>query len=95
MFVSDENVDTTATFSDSGSYVLQLLADDSELQAADTLGITVLSAGPTTMHVESILLTAPGAGRGQKKEKKRCERTNAPMITRLSSLAPRKYPRKM
>jgi hypothetical protein len=42
-------VDTTATFSQSGTYVLQLLADDSALQASDTVTITVSAAAVDTV----------------------------------------------
>ncbi|HUW83252.1 MAG TPA: DNRLRE domain-containing protein, partial [Phycisphaerae bacterium] len=43
-------VDTTATFSTDGVYVLQLEADDSELQTTDTVQITVNpAAGETTI----------------------------------------------
>jgi hypothetical protein len=37
-------VDTTATFGQAGTYVLQLLADDSALQSTDTVTITVNAA---------------------------------------------------
>jgi len=44
-------VDTTATFSMDGAYVLQLLADDSALQSTDTVTITVNpQAGGTTFR---------------------------------------------
>ncbi|MFC1752267.1 LamG-like jellyroll fold domain-containing protein [Thermoproteota archaeon] len=39
-------IDTTATFSDIGTYVLRLTADDSELQANDTVTIDVINSGP-------------------------------------------------
>jgi hypothetical protein len=38
-------VDTTAAFSDPGSYVLRLTADDGELSANDTLTVTAVGAG--------------------------------------------------
>ncbi len=40
-FGNANTVDTTATFSEAGTYVLQLLADDSALTASDTCTITV------------------------------------------------------
>jgi CubicO group peptidase (beta-lactamase class C family) len=40
-FTDANAVDTTASFSADGTYVLQLLADDSELQVTDTVTITV------------------------------------------------------
>ncbi len=49
-FADASAVDTTATFSAQGTYVLQLLADDTSLTAADTVTITVtppVNTGPT------------------------------------------------
>jgi hypothetical protein len=40
-------VDTTASFSVAGSYVLRLMANDSALQASDDISVTVNSAGPS------------------------------------------------
>jgi hypothetical protein len=40
-------VDTTASFSVAGSYVLRLSANDSALQASDDISVTVNSAGPS------------------------------------------------
>ena len=40
--------DTTATFSESGAYVLRLTADDRELSASDELAITVSEGGEIT-----------------------------------------------
>ena len=40
-------VDTTASFSVAGSYVLRLTASDSALQASDDISVTVNSAGAT------------------------------------------------
>jgi FG-GAP-like repeat/FG-GAP repeat len=40
-------VDTTASFSAAGSYVLRLSANDSALQASDDISVTVNSAGPS------------------------------------------------
>ncbi len=48
-FDDDSAVDTTATFSVDGVYVLQLEADDGELPASDTVTITV-DAVPTDWH---------------------------------------------
>ncbi len=46
-FGNPNAVDTTATFSAAGTYVLQLLADDSVLQSMDTVTITVNPAANT------------------------------------------------
>ena len=40
-------VDTTASFSAAGSYVLRLTANDSALQATDDVNVTVLGGGPS------------------------------------------------
>jgi hypothetical protein len=44
-FASSNQVDTTATFSSAGVYVLRLTANDSELAASDEVTITVNQAG--------------------------------------------------
>ena len=49
-------VDTTATFSTSGTYVLRLTASDSSLQATDDVQITVNAGGTTSV---SMWLTTP------------------------------------
>ncbi len=41
-FASASSVDTTATFSAAGSYVLRLLADDGAAQASDQMAVTVI-----------------------------------------------------
>ena len=48
-FADASSVDTTATFSVAGSYVLRLFADDSELTAEDTVTVTVQGPGGTTV----------------------------------------------
>ena len=45
-------VDTTASFSLAGSYVLRLTANDSVLQASDDISVTVNSAGATNQAAE-------------------------------------------
>ncbi len=45
VFANEHAVDTTATFSQIGVYVLRLAADDGELQASDEVTINVLQAG--------------------------------------------------
>ena len=47
-FANASAIDTTATFSAIGTYVLQLAASDSVLQASDTVTVTVLA--PTTVQ---------------------------------------------
>ena len=44
-FASSTSVDTTATFSTSGTYALRLTANDSALTAYDEMNVTVLAAG--------------------------------------------------
>ena len=43
-------VDTTASFSLAGSYVLRLTANDSALQASDDISVTVNAAGAFTAY---------------------------------------------
>ncbi len=55
--------DTTATFSAPGSYVLQLLADDSELDATDTVTVTVTQSftlSTSSVGPGSVTLDPPG-----------------------------------
>ena len=47
---------TTATFSVPGEYVLELTADDGELKASDTLGVTVV-APPPAVHLDPLWTT--------------------------------------
>jgi uncharacterized repeat protein (TIGR02543 family) len=63
-FASADSPDTTATFSAPGSYVLQLLADDSDLTTTDT--VTVSLTQHFTLSVSSVgpgdvTLDPPGA----------------------------------
>ena len=51
-FAAPTAVDTTATFSQPGSYVLQLSADDSQLTATDTVTVTVVPGGGTAGTVQ-------------------------------------------
>jgi parallel beta-helix repeat protein len=50
-FSDASSVDTTATFSATGTYILRLTVDDSELSASDQLSITVNSAHAHTIRV--------------------------------------------
>lgn len=50
-FADDTLTDTTATFSESGVYVLRLQADDGEVKTADDVTVTVL--GPTTVSIQA------------------------------------------
>ncbi|MGH9867891.1 MAG: galactose oxidase-like domain-containing protein [Candidatus Polarisedimenticolia bacterium] len=52
-FANASAVDTTATFSGPGIYVLRLTATDSELNASDTVTVTVNVVGETGYPVES------------------------------------------
>jgi hypothetical protein len=54
-------VDTTATFSQAGTYVLQLLADDSALQATDTVTITVNGTAAPTFVAAGAVASGTGA----------------------------------
>jgi hypothetical protein len=62
-FGNDNAIDTTATFSTNGVYVLRLTASDSELQAYDEVTITVNAAADTTPPTPNPLTwaTAPYA----------------------------------
>ncbi|MGY1620128.1 PKD domain-containing protein [Geodermatophilus sp. SYSU D00691] len=57
-FASASSVDTTATFSAAGSYVLRLTANDGQLQANDDVAVTVLDGGTTPTN------TAPQVNAG-------------------------------
>jgi hypothetical protein len=48
---------TTATFSDAGSYVLRLTANDSQLTASDDVSVTVMSILPPT--IKAVITPAP------------------------------------
>jgi hypothetical protein len=50
-FSDASSVDTTATFSATGTYILRLTVDDSELSASDQLSVTVNSAHAHTIQV--------------------------------------------
>lgn len=50
-FSDASSVDTTATFSATGTYILRLTVDDSELSASDQLSITVNSTHAHTIRV--------------------------------------------
>ena len=58
-FTDSSAVDTTATFSVAGTYVLRLTADDSALSASDDVQITV-NDGSTTLPTGNLLIN-PGA----------------------------------
>jgi hypothetical protein len=58
IFGDPSAVDTTASFSEPGTYVLRLSAGDSELSAIDELTVTVLEAGSTPVVLERMV----GAG---------------------------------
>jgi len=51
LFVDNTAVDTVASFSDSGVYVLQLRADDGDLITTDTVTITVLPQPPALVQI--------------------------------------------
>ena len=53
-FTDASAVDTTADFSETGTYVLQLTADDSELNTSSTVTITVEDSVTTTITLTSI-----------------------------------------
>ncbi|HKE69745.1 MAG TPA: hypothetical protein VKB55_10850 [Nocardioidaceae bacterium] len=62
-FGSASAVDTTATFSQAGDYVLQLAANDGEFQATDTVSVSVAAAAVAlnlTMTANPNSVTAPG-----------------------------------
>ena len=48
-FANASAVDTTASFSQTGTYVLRLTANDGELQSSDDVIITVSSGAPVTV----------------------------------------------
>ncbi|HYJ68138.1 MAG TPA: hypothetical protein VEX15_10820 [Nocardioidaceae bacterium] len=57
-------VDTTATFSQAGNYVLQLAANDGELQATDIVSVSVAAAAIAlnlTMTANPTAVTVPGS----------------------------------
>ncbi|UCG63843.1 MAG: metallophosphoesterase, partial [Deltaproteobacteria bacterium] len=53
-FADSNAVDTTASFSEEGSYVLELTADDGELSASDQVSITVTPSVPTIVIVDAV-----------------------------------------
>jgi subtilisin family serine protease len=53
-FGNPNAVDTTASFSAAGSYVLSLTADDSALSSSDEIGITVSSTSVPDLVIQSI-----------------------------------------
>src|SRR5262249_56247253 len=68
-------VDTTASFSVSGSYVLRLTVNDSALQASDDISVTVNPAGAFTayndlawaggqLNSNITIITSPNGGAG-------------------------------
>jgi hypothetical protein len=62
-FASADSPDTTATFSAPGSYVLQLLADDSDLSTTDTVSISVtqhFTLGVSSVGSGTVTLDPPG-----------------------------------
>lgn len=66
-FSDPNNLNTTATFTAEGSYVLELLVSDSELMATDTVTITVEAAPPTSpCRLDSVDWNRNSAGDGQK-----------------------------
>ena len=50
-FTDPASPTTTVSFSDPGSYVLRLTADDSTLQASDDVGVTVYAAGTVMLDI--------------------------------------------
>jgi hypothetical protein len=57
-FAAPSAVDTTASFSAAGTYVLRLLADDSAATAADTVTVTVLATGVGTALTTEVRVAA-------------------------------------
>lgn len=55
-FTDVASLTSTATFSSAGEYVLQLTADDTQLQASDTMKVTVSDAPPPILSVADVTL---------------------------------------
>ena len=67
-FADSSAVTTTATFSQAGTYVLRLTADDGELSAFDDVTITVGSPPTSTVRIEAESMTSAPSSGGYKTE---------------------------